>query len=61
MLDSAIRRCAVLIGEALHCIAEIAEQVPSVGDLDGVGRTLTNAVGISASTVSGDDLDAGPT
>ena len=52
---------AVPVCDALHGVPEVAEQMPSIGDLDSVWRALPNPVGISASTITGDDLDAGMT
>jgi hypothetical protein len=42
-----------------HGIAEIAQQVEPVGDLDCLRSPGPNAVGIGAGPVTGDDLDAG--
>ena len=39
-------------------VAEIAQEMPAVPDLDGLGCAAPNTVGIGASTVTGDDLDA---
>ena len=61
VLGSATRPCIVLIVESLRGIAKITEQVPPVRDLDSIGRALTSAVSIGASTVPGDDLNPGPT
>ena len=49
----------VPVCEVLDSVAEVAEQMPSIGHLNGVGRALTNSVGIRASTITGDDLDTG--
>jgi hypothetical protein len=35
---------AVLVGKGLHGVTEVAEQMPSVGDLDRGGRTLTDPI-----------------
>ena len=58
ILGGTTSRSAVFVGEALHGITEVPEQVPSVGDLNSSGRTLPNPVGISASPITGDDLHA---
>ena len=42
-------------------VAEIAQEMPAVPDLDGLGCAAPNTVGIGASTVTRDDLDAGVT
>jgi hypothetical protein len=42
-----------------HRSAEVAEQMPPVGDLDGRGCSHPNPIGISASPVAGDDPDPG--
>jgi hypothetical protein len=49
----------VLVGKVLNGLAEIPEQVPPVGYLHRGGRPLPDAVGISAGTVTGYDLDTG--
>jgi hypothetical protein len=49
---------AVLVDEALHGVTKVAEQVPSVGDLNGIRRTLPDPVGISARPITGNDLHA---
>ena len=36
LLGGTTRRRPVLVGKALHGVAKIAEQVPSVGDLDSI-------------------------
>ena len=46
------------VGELLYGVAEVAEQMPSICHLDSVRRALTDPVGIRASTITGDDLDA---
>ena len=38
-------------------VAEIAQQMPSIGHLNYVGGTLANAVCIGARTVTGDNLN----
>jgi hypothetical protein len=50
---------AVPVGEGLHGVTKVAEQMPSVRHLHCIRCPLTNAVGISASTITGDDLDTG--
>ena len=39
-------------------VAEIAQEMPAVPDLDGLGCAAPDTVGIGASTVAGDGLDA---
>jgi hypothetical protein len=39
-------------------VAEIAQEMPAVPDLDGLGCAAPDPVGIAAGTVAGDDLDA---
>ena len=58
LLSGTSSRGAVLVGEALHSVPEVPEQVPSVGDLDSIRRTLPDPIGISASPITGDDLHA---
>ena len=48
------------VAEGLDGLADVAEQVPSIGDLDGVRGTLADAVGVGTGTIAGDDLDARP-
>jgi len=49
----------VSLSKGVHGIAEIAQHVPAVGHLHGVGRTLAGAVRIGPGTVARDDLNAG--
>jgi hypothetical protein len=42
-----------------HGIPEIAQQVEAIGNLDRLRSPDSNAVGIGAGPVAGDDLDAG--
>jgi hypothetical protein len=51
-------RGAVPVGEGVDGVAEVAQHVPAVGDLDGPGRALASTVGVRAGTVAGDDLDS---
>jgi hypothetical protein len=44
----------------LNRFAEIAQEVPSIGDLDSARGTLTDTVSIGTHTIAGDDLDARP-
>ena len=46
------------IDNSLHCIAEIAKQVPSVRNLNGIRRPLANAISISPGAIARDDLNA---
>ena len=59
MLGGANGGGCVPVGEVLDGVAEVAEQMPSIGHLGGVRRALTDSVGICASTIAGDDLDTG--
>ncbi len=43
---------------ALNSLPEVAEQVPSIRDLDGVRGTLANAVAVDAGAIARDNLDA---
>jgi hypothetical protein len=49
----------VAIDNGLHCIPEIAKQVPSVRNLNGIRRPLANAISISSGAIARDDLNAG--
>ena len=42
--------------QSFHVLAQVVPQVPPVGDLDRVGRTVTGAVGVSAGPVPADHL-----
>ena len=44
-----------------HRVAKVAQKVPPVRNLDGLGCAGANAVGVSTRAVSRDDLDAGMT
>ena len=59
MLGGANRGGSVSVGDVLDGVAEIAEQMPSIGHLDGVRRALPDSVGVRAGTITGDDLDTG--
>jgi hypothetical protein len=43
----------------LDSLPKIAEQMPPVGDLNGVRSALADPVGIGAGTIAGDNLNAG--
>jgi hypothetical protein len=45
--------------DGAHGLAEVAQQVPPVGDPDGPRRALPGAVGVDVGPVAGDHLDAG--
>ena len=53
----ATRCCAKPIGESPDGISEIAEQVPSISNLDNAWRVLTNAVSVNAGSIARDNLD----
>lgn len=59
MLCGAACSRTVPVSKGLNSLSKIAEQVPAIGDLDGVWGALTNTVSISASSIAGDNLDAG--
>ena len=52
------RRGMVSLGSGMDGIAQVAQQMPAVCDLDGIGCALTDPVGIDAGPVAGDHLDA---
>jgi hypothetical protein len=60
MLRGAPRSGIVPVTQGLNRISKNAEEMPTIGNLDGARSTLTNAVGIGTSTIAGDDLNAGP-
>ncbi len=47
------------VNHGTNGIAKIAQQMPSVGDLNSIGCPLAYSVWISAGAVYGDDLDTG--
>jgi hypothetical protein len=49
----------VPVTKSLDGVSQIAQQVPSIGYLDGARGTLTNAVGVGARSIPSDDLDTG--
>jgi len=61
VIDSGRRpteRCATAPDYALEQLADIRQEMEPIGNLDGVGRTLANSVGIGAGTIAADHLDA---
>ena len=60
-LRGATNGSIVPVPKSLNRLAGIAQEVPSIGDLDSTRGTLADTVGIGARTIAGDDLDAGPT
>ena len=50
----------VPVTKGLNGLAQVPQEVPTIGDLDGAWSALTDPVGIGASTITGDDLDAWP-
>jgi hypothetical protein len=46
------------LGHVPQGVAHVREQVPAIGDLDSLGCTLPGAIGVGASAVTGDHLDA---
>src|SRR5690349_8320072 len=49
--------CAMLIGNGLDGITQVAQQVPAVGDLHGVGSPLTDTVRAGTRAITRDDFD----
>ena len=47
------------VKDACQGVAEIAQQMPPIGNLDRIRSTGPHAVGIVAGPIAGDDLDAG--
>ena len=52
---SAAERAAMPVRERLHGIAEIAQQMPTICNLDGVGCTPAGTVGVGAGAIARDD------
>jgi hypothetical protein len=50
---------AVIAGDPVDGVREVAEQVPAIGDLDRVRCPDAGALGVTAGAVSADDLRAG--
>ena len=42
-----------------ECADTAHEQMPAIGDLDGLGGTLARPVGVGAGAIAAEDLDAG--
>ncbi len=57
LLRGATSSGIVPVPKSLNRFAEIAQEVPSIGDLDSTRGTLTNAGGIGTRTIAGNDLD----
>ena len=49
----------MVAGHGADGIAEVTQQVPAVGDLDGIRRALTHTVRVGAGPVARDDFDPG--
>ena len=58
VLSGATGGGAMAVTKSLDSFSEIAEQMPSVGDLNSAWSALTNTVGIGAGTIASDNLDA---
>ena len=56
---SLAHRLAVPLDGCLQGVAEMAEQMPTVRDLDRRGRTAPDPIGIRARPIAGDHLDPG--
>ena len=59
ILGGAAGRSTVPVGEGLHSITEITQQMPPVSHLDRLQCALTNAIRRSASAIAGDDRNSG--
>ena len=51
-LRSTAERGTMPVGERLHGIAEIAQQMPTICNLDGVGGALAGTVGVGAGAMT---------
>jgi hypothetical protein len=51
-------RAAMPIHPALQRLAKIVEEMPPVGDLESIRCALSGRLGIRASAIAGDNLDA---
>jgi hypothetical protein len=52
--------CGMLANEqALEQVAEVRQQMPAIGDLDGIRCSLSGAIGIGAAPITADDLNTG--
>ena len=49
----------MLAKNACQGVAEIAQQMPAIGNLDRIRSTGPHAVGIVAGSIAGDDFNAG--
>ena len=54
-LRSTAERATMPVGERLHGIAEIAQQMPAIRNLDGVGCALSGTVGVGAGAIARDE------
>ena len=54
-LRSAAERAAMPVGERLHGIAEITQQMPAIRNLDGIRCTLASTVGVGTGAIARDD------
>jgi hypothetical protein len=59
ILGGAAGRGTVPVSEGLHSVTEITQQMPPVSHLDRRRCALANAIRISASAITGDDLNTG--
>jgi hypothetical protein len=57
LLGCGPQRSRLLIQQPLQEVTKIAQQVPTIGHLNGVGSALGGPVGVKASTISADDLN----
>ena len=59
MVDGEIGGPAVPIGDGLDRISEVAQQVPSIRNLYGVGSALADAVRVGTGAITCNNFDAG--
>ena len=57
MVGRAIGGGAMLICDVVDYITKVAQQVPAIGDLYGVGSPLTDPVRVGTSAITRDDFD----
>lgn len=55
----ALDRGVMAVGAGLDRVTKVAQQMPSVADLDGLGRALAYTIGIGTGPIPGHHLDAG--
>jgi hypothetical protein len=56
-LSRFIEVTVMMIEHAAQRIPAVAQQMPAIGDLDGLRRPLAGSIGVGAGPIAHDDLD----